>query len=144
MELDQWLDALLAEHGLTNRELILVGFSQGAILATVCGTRRGVRGVVAVGGVPGQPVYDREVDDYVGGGWMDWEQLVPAAAAARTRFCLVNGTQDGFVDRRKNERMLAEFDATWHWEDGVGHDFPEHWYGLALDWIKLALAGPAI
>jgi len=138
-QLNRWLDRLLARHRLTDSQLILAGFSQGAILAALCGAQRQALGVVVCGGVPGQPVYSREVDDYVGGGWMDWERLLPRSARAgrcRTRFCAVNGTEDGCVPRRANEAMLASFDTFWHWDEGVGHDFPDHWYAVALRWMK--------
>ena len=139
-QLHRWIDTLLATHGLTNRELVLVGFSQGSILATIAGTRRHCRGVVAVGGVPGQPIYDAVADDYVGGGWMEWERMVDVSAKATTRLCLINGTKDSYVSRTKNEAMFKPFkDVTWHWETGLGHDFPEHWYGTALRWIKRLL-----
>ena len=72
----------------------------------------------------------------------DWEQLVDAKGAAQaTSFCLVNGTADSYVDRRKNERMLAPLeDVYWHWEEGLGHDFPESWYAVALGQIKRMLS----
>jgi predicted esterase len=141
-QFDGWLDVLLAAHGLTDRQLVLVGFSQGAILAAISGIRRRCRGVVAVGGVPGQPIYDAGADDYVGGGWMDWERMVDAGgAAATTRVCLINGTKDGYVSRAKNEALFAPFaDVMWHWDKGKGHDFPEAWYGTALEWLKETLA----
>ena len=138
-QLNRWLDELLRAHALTDRELVLVGFSQGSILAAVCGTRRRCRGVVAVGGVPGQPVYNAAVDDYIGGGWMGWERLIDARAQ-ETGWLLVNGTADGYVDRRRNEKMLAPFrDVTWHWDEGLGHDFPESWYAVAIEWIRVKL-----
>ena len=138
-QLDRWLDMHLAEHQLTNDELVLVGFSQGSILATICGARRGVRGVVAMGGVPGQPIYDAAVDDYVGGGWMDWEQLMPVRPAADTKLLLVNGTADCYVNRAKNEQMLRRFEVEWHWDKGLGHEFPESWYGVAKAWLRRLL-----
>jgi len=38
--LDAFLDAELAQHGLTNAALALVGFSQGSMMALHCGLRR--------------------------------------------------------------------------------------------------------
>mmetsp|Transcript_125643 Transcript_125643/g.349918 ORF Transcript_125643/g.349918 Transcript_125643/m.349918 type:complete len:244 (+) Transcript_125643:3-734(+) len=141
-QVDRWLDRLLARYCLTNRQLILAGFSQGAVLAALSGARRLAFGVVLCGGVPGQPVYSREAGDYVGGGWMDWEQLLPKGAKSRqcpTKFCVVNGTEDVCVPRQPNEAMLARFDTTWHWDKGVGHDFPNHWYTVALRWMRRVL-----
>lgn len=142
LQLNRWLDELLATHGLTNRELILVGFSQGSILATIAGTRRRCRGVVAVGGVPGQPVYDVMEDRYVFGGWMEWRDMIDVGAATETRFCLVNGTNDWCVKRPRTEKLLEGFKhVKWIWDKGYSHTFPEHWFGFALDWLKRALKG---
>lgn len=138
-----WLDALLERHGLTNRQLILTGFSQGAILAAVCGARRRALGCVVCGGVPGQPVYSAHCQDYIGGGWMDWGALIPASAkrgSSRTKFCAVNGTQDPFVPRGPLESMLAPFETKWHWHEGRGHDFPRIWYKWSLAWMRQLLA----
>lgn len=138
-QLNRWLDGLLAKHRLTDRQLIIAGFSQGAILAALSGARRRALGVVVCGGIPMQPIYSREADDYVGADWPDWERLLPKpakSAARRTRFCAVNGTEDECVPRRANEAMLADFDTFWHWDQGVGHDFPDHWYTVALKWMR--------
>ena len=71
---------------------------------------------------------------------MEWERMVDVSAKATTRLCLINGTKDSYVSRTKNEAMFKPFkDVTWHWETGLGHDFPEHWYGTALRWIKETL-----
>ena len=67
-QLDQWLDALLAEHGLTNRELILVGFSKGRS-SPQCAAHAEVCEASLLSAVLGQPS-DREADDHVAvGGW---------------------------------------------------------------------------
>ena len=51
-DLDGWLDAMLAAEGLTARDLILAGFSQGAMMALHVGLRRSapVAGIVAIAG----------------------------------------------------------------------------------------------
>jgi len=134
---EAWIRDLLKKHGLKKDKLILTGFSQGSILAAVCAARLNALGAVACGGVTGQPVYSAEKDDYVGGGWMRWEELLPKKPVA-TRFCAVNGTEDSCVPRRNLEHMLSAFDCHWHWDRGVGHDFPDKWYEVALKWMKQA------
>lgn len=132
---ESWLRALLVKYGVRKDRLILTGFSQGSILAALCAARMGALGAVPCGGVTGQPVYSAKVDDYVGGGWMRWEELLPRSKC-QTRFCCVNGTLDGYVPRKCLEKMLQPFDCHWHWDKGVGHDFPDSWYDVCLRWMQ--------
>ena len=54
---------------------------------------------------------------------------------------MINGTKDVYVSRAQNEAMFRPFaSVAWHWDKGLGHDFPEHWYAIACAWIKEALA----
>jgi len=135
--LNQWLNRLLRRHKLGNENLVLAGFSQGSILATLCGASRGVRGVIVCGGVPIQPVYSPYAQDYVGTLWPKWEDLLPSQRPPVTpRFCVVNGTADTYVPRRELEYLLAGFKCHWHWEKGVGHDFPSSWRRAAVRWFR--------
>lgn len=72
---ERWLDAELASRGLGDRDVVLVGFSQGAALAADLGTRRRLGGIVSFCGRPG---------------------TVPATAI-ETPFLLVNGGEDPLV-----------------------------------------------
>eukprot|EP00435_Cladocopium_sp_Y103_P002351 s297_g1.t1 len=135
---EKWLRALLKTHKLKPRHLILSGFSQGSILCVLCACRLNALGAVICGGVTGQPIYSAKEKDYVGGGWMKWEQLLPRRVAS-TRFCAVNGTLDPFVPRRAVEKMLEDYETFWHWDVGVGHDFPSRWYKIAANWMKTVL-----
>lgn len=132
---ETWLKGLLKRYGVRKDRLIVTGFSQGSILAALCAVRIGALGAVACGGVTGQPVYSAKEDDYVGGGWMQWEDLLPKSKR-NTQFCCVNGTADCYVQRRQLENMLQTFDCHWHWDHGVGHDFPDSWYDVALKWMQ--------
>eukprot|EP00928_Gymnodinium_smaydae_P045930 TRINITY_DN30574_c0_g1_i1.p1 TRINITY_DN30574_c0_g1~~TRINITY_DN30574_c0_g1_i1.p1 ORF type:complete len:310 (-),score=47.04 TRINITY_DN30574_c0_g1_i1:225-1127(-) len=138
LHLTKWTKDLLAKYHLGPDRLIITGFSQGSILAALVAAHLGALGAVVCGGVTGQPVYSAEADDYVGGGWMRWEELLPKATTTKrtTKFCAVNGTADPYVPRRQVENMLSPFECHWHWEKGVGHDFPDRWYRVALQWMK--------
>merc|ERR1712048_1183584 len=113
-----WLEALIKRHGVRKDRLIVTGFSQGSILAALCAVRMNALGAVVCGCVTGQPIYSAREGDYVGGGWMRWEELLPKAKG-RTQFCAVNGTEDAYVPRRQLEKMLEPFKCHWQWDRGV-------------------------
>lgn len=139
--LGAWLRTLLAKHNLGSNRLILAGFSQGSILAALCAVQLRALGSIVCGGITGQPIYSMKDRGYVGGGWMRWEELLPSSLPTPpvTRFCAINGTNDVYVPRRSLERMLAPFECYWHWDRGVGHDFPDSWYAVALQWMQRLL-----
>ncbi|CAE8625225.1 unnamed protein product [Polarella glacialis] len=87
-DLSSWLDALLCKHGLTNRDLVLVGFSLGAYLSAIVGARRNVGGVIVCGGLA-------SIQE------LRFRELMPKKS--RARFCAVNGTRDSLVHRRSAE-----------------------------------------
>lgn len=120
-DLHAWLDALLAKHGLSNDDLVLVGFSLGSYLSAVVGAQRNARGVIVCGG----PCTTREVC---------FGKLLPKRT--RARFCAVNGTKDTLVNRRSLEDIFGSYDCEWHWSPGVGHDFPTAWYRTELKWMQ--------
>mmetsp|Transcript_6217 Transcript_6217/g.17184 ORF Transcript_6217/g.17184 Transcript_6217/m.17184 type:complete len:287 (-) Transcript_6217:30-890(-) len=120
-DLSCWLDGLLAKHGLADSDLVLVGFSLGAYLAAMVGTRRNVEGVIVCGGI----CSTRE---------LRFHDLVPKYT--RARFCAVNGTRDTIVHRSSLEAILNRYDCEWHWSRGVGHDFPDEWYATQLVWMQ--------
>lgn len=61
--LDGYLDALLAEHGLREDRLVLVGFSQGTMMALHVGVRRerAVAGILGYSGMIAGPSLDADV-----------------------------------------------------------------------------------
>jgi len=123
-DLQIWLGNLLRKHGLTNRNLILAGFSQGSVLAALIGAKMNARGVIVCGGVPFA-------------GAFGLTKLMPKRTSAA--FCAVNGTKDEVVERKPLENMLRHCKCTWHWSKGVGHDFPDKWYEIELDWMQQLL-----
>lgn len=132
---EKWLRALLKKHQLKPRHLILSGFSQGSIIAALVAARMKALGGVLIGGVTGQPIFSAKEQDYIGGGWMKWEELLPRTPAP-TRFCAVNGTLDPFVPRKAMENMFHGYEIKFYWQTGVGHDFPSNWYNVAAKWMK--------
>eukprot|EP00930_Biecheleria_cincta_P101636 TRINITY_DN93286_c0_g1_i1.p1 TRINITY_DN93286_c0_g1~~TRINITY_DN93286_c0_g1_i1.p1 ORF type:complete len:270 (+),score=30.42 TRINITY_DN93286_c0_g1_i1:90-899(+) len=133
--IEKWLKPILRKYGVRRNRLVISGFSQGSILAAICAVRMNALGAIVCGGVTGQPVFSADESDYVGGGWMRWEDLLPAGKHS-TKFCAINGTCDCYVPRKPLERMLERFDCYWHWDHGVGHDFPSSWYTAGLRWMK--------
>lgn len=120
-DLHVWLDALLEKHGLTNRDLVLVGFSLGAYLSAIVGAQRDALGVVVCGGMC--TTEEVRIAD-----------LLPKST--RARFLAVNGSRDKLVNRKSLEESLGEYDCEWHWSKGVGHDFPKDWYRTELRWMQ--------
>lgn len=134
-----WLDTLLQRYGLGQDQLILAGFSQGSIVASVCGARRKVRGIVACGGVPTHFTYSLTNKRYEGDNWKDLEKLLPVfgtGGSPPTKCCVVNGTADGIVLRKKVENMFVAFDTFWYWDEGAGHNFYRRWQHLILRWMR--------
>lgn len=120
-DLHRWLDDLLAKHGLSNKDLVLVGFSLGAYLSSIVGAQRNARGVIVCGGI----CTTRE---------LQFKELLPKRTCAR--FCAVNGSRDSLVNRKSLERTLRRYKCDWHWSKGVGHDFPKSWYKTELEWMQ--------
>jgi phospholipase/carboxylesterase len=73
--LNRWLDHAIASRGLSGDRLFLLGFSQGAALATHLGTHRALGGVIALCGRGAEP----------------------GDGAVQTPFLLVNGARDEFI-----------------------------------------------
>merc|ERR1712232_677482 len=140
-KVNKWLDLLLKTHGLTNRDVILTGFSQGCVLAGLLGAQRRVRGVALVGGIGTEPVKSSEskkADLVIGREvWARWEELMPRTAPG-TRFWALQGTKDTTVPRRKIEALLAPYDTTWKYETGLMHYqlFYKRYRNHMLKWMQ--------
>jgi len=121
--MNSWLDSLLRKHELTNKDLIMTGFSQGTNVALITGATRGVRSVLLCGGPGTECIYSEKhnAKDFVGKPiWPRWEELLPTRAP-KTRFWAVNGTKDYSLPRCRVEPMLKKFDTTFRWEKGLLH-----------------------
>jgi phospholipase/carboxylesterase len=124
-DLNGFLDTRLAEEGLTPDRLVLVGFSQGAMMTLHVAPRRdeAVAGVVAISG----------------------RLLRPEALAAETRvkppILIMHGDQDPVVPfaelaRAGDALVGAGFQVFGHVMKGTGHGIAPDGLGVALQFIK--------
>lgn len=147
-QLDGWLSRVLRKFGLRNENVVLAGFSQGCVLATILGIRRNVKAVAVAGGIGTEPVYSASMDKYFGREcWARWEEMVPLArkdvegsAAPRTKFLVCCGGADCTVPRKKIGAMLTDFKVNWKVVDGMEHEFPNYWRGQLVAWMKKAVS----
>ncbi|TAG27331.1 MAG: alpha/beta fold hydrolase [Rhodobacterales bacterium] len=124
-DLNGFLDARLAEAGLGADRLVLIGFSQGAMMSLHVAPRREepVAGVVAISGRLLRP-----------------EQL-ETEARVKPPVLLMHGDQDPvvpFSDMGKagNALMAAGFPTYGHVMQGTGHGIAPDGLGVALQFLK--------
>lgn len=124
-DLNGFLDARLAEAGLGADRLVLIGFSQGAMISLHVAPRRAepVAGVVAISGRLLRP-----------------EQL-QAEARVKPPVLLMHGDQDPvvpFSDMGKAGEALVEagFPTYGHVMQGTGHGIAPDGLGVALQFLK--------
>ena len=127
-DLNAFLDARLAEEGLAPDRLVLVGFSQGAMMSLHVAPRRAkpVAGVVAISGRLLRP-----------------EALV-AEARVRPPVLIMHGDQDpvvpfGELARAGDALVAAGFPVCAHVMKGTGHGIAPDGLGVALQFIKQRL-----
>ena len=121
-DLDAYLDAVLAEEGLTADRMVLFGFSQGTMMALHVAPRRAEQ-VAAVVGFSGR--------------LMDPEHLADEVVS-RPPVLLIHGDQDEVVPPESlpdagNALSAAGFEVFAHVMKGTGH-------GIAPDGLSVALA----
>ncbi|NHB77277.1 alpha/beta fold hydrolase [Rhodobacter sp. M37P] len=127
-DLNAFLDERLAEEGLTADRMVLVGFSQGAMMSLHVAPRRdqAVAGVVAISG----------------------RLLRPEALAEETRVrppvLLIHGDQDAVVPfgdmaRAGDALVAAGFRTYGHVMQGTGHGIAPDGLGAALQFIRQVL-----
>ncbi|GJD51772.1 Carboxylesterase 2 [Methylobacterium crusticola] len=127
--LDAFLDAELAAHGLSDRQLALVGFSQGCMMALHVSLRR-ARAPAAVVGLSGMLVLEEGKGP---------ESLAPALRAVPP-VLLAHGDQDEVIPVDalflSGEALAAAgVPVEWHLSAGTGHGIDEgalHHAGLFL------------
>ncbi len=117
-----FLEARLAEEGLQPKDLILLGFSQGAMTALHIAPRRAVpiAGVVAISGRLIAP-----------------ERLIPETTA-KPPILLMHGDRDDVVDFK--EMALAGDALVAAGFDTYGHVMKRSGHGIAPDGLQVALA----
>lgn len=125
LDLDAFLDARLDEEGLTADRLVLVGFSQGAMMSMHVAPRRSreVAGIVAISGRLLRP------------------ELLVAEARVKPPVLLIHGDQDPvvpFADMGKAGDALsaAGFPTYGHVMKGTGHGIAPDGLGVALQFIR--------
>jgi len=127
-----WLDALLAEHGLSYERLVLGGFSQGAVMTYALGLGAGrprPRGLIALSGfVPEVPDFELALSDLEG---------YPVA--------LGHGTYDPVIGvewgRRAREMLeQAGADVTWR-ESPMPHAVDPDYLRELAGWVAALLPG---
>jgi phospholipase/carboxylesterase len=127
-DLNGFLDARLAEEGLTPDRMVLVGFSQGAMMSLEIAPRRetAVAGVVAISGRLLRP------------------EALADEASVKPPVLLIHGDQDPvvpFADMAKSGDVLvaAGFPTYGHVMKGTGHGIAPDGLGTALQFIQQVL-----
>lgn len=130
VDLDGFIDARLAEEGLTPADLVLVGFSQGAMMALHVAPRRpqAIAGVVAISGRLLAP------------------EALAAEALVKPPVLLIHGDQDPVVPFEDmglagTALVAAGFETFGHVMQGTGHGIAPDGLGLALQFLKERLPG---
>ena len=130
--LDRFLDAELARYRLAADRLVLVGFSQGSMMALHVGLRRGAvpAGIVAYSGLLAGP-----------------EQL--GETKARPPVLLIHGEVDDLIPvealHMAREALAgAGIPVEWHVRPGLGHGIDPEAQWMAGHFIAQALRGPRI
>lgn len=128
-DLNGFLDARLAAEGLTPDRLILLGFSQGAMISLHVAPRRAkeVAGVVAISGRLLHP------------------QALAAEVLVKPPVLLIHGDQDpvvpfGDMGKAGDALVAAGFPTYGHVMQGTGHGIAPDGLGVALQFIKERLA----
>lgn len=124
-DLNAFLDVRLAEEGLTPDRLVLVGFSQGAMMSLQIAPRRAeaLAGVVAISGRLLQP------------------ELLATVARVKPPVLIMHGDQDpvvpfGELARAGDALVDAGFPVYAHVMKGTGHGIAPDGLGVALQFIK--------
>ncbi|MFN3294260.1 MAG: alpha/beta hydrolase [Gemmobacter sp.] len=132
-DLNGFLDARLADEGLTDDRMALVGFSQGAMMSLEVAPRRdrAVAGVVAISGRLLRP------------------EALAAEARVKPPVLLIHGDQDPVVPfqdmaRAGDALVAAGFETFGHVMQGTGHGIAPDGLGVALRFLKDRLASSEI
>jgi len=128
--LTAFLDAELDRLGLTDRDLALVGFSQGTMMALHVGLRRpgGVAGIVGYSGLLAGP-----------------EHLADPGVR-KVPILLVHGEADPIIPVMALHASVAALGAAginteWHVSPGLAHGIDEAGLRLGADFLRAVLAG---
>src|SRR5262245_43208291 len=128
--LDRFLDAELARYGLGDDRLVLVGFSQGTMLALHTGLRRKAAPAAVVG---------------YSGLLAGAEHL--GEITVRPPVLLIHGAEDDLIPAdalhlAREQLARAGVSVEWHVREGLGHGIDPIGQHLAGHFMAQALAGP--
>ncbi|MCB1499572.1 MAG: dienelactone hydrolase family protein [Bauldia sp.] len=128
--LQAFLDAELARLNLTDRDLALVGFSQGTMMALHVGLRRKapIAGIVGYSGLLAGPEHLAE------------------PAVHKVPVLLIHGDADPVIPvmalhAAVQSLGVAGFAAEWHVSGGLAHGIDENGLRLGADFLRRVLAG---
>jgi phospholipase/carboxylesterase len=123
--LDQFIDAELARHGLTEANLVLIGFSQGTMMALHVAMRRTevVAGVLGFSGLLAGP------------------ELLAGEAISKPPILLVHGDADEMLPVQNLHEAVealgaADFSVEWHVSQGAGHTIAQDGLDLGLAFLQ--------
>ncbi|HEY0269783.1 MAG TPA: dienelactone hydrolase family protein [Sphingomonas sp.] len=127
-ELDAFISSELAEHGLAEDRLLLIGFSQGTMMALHVGVRRPnpVAGIIGFSGMLVAP------------------DLLESEAESRPPILLIHGDADPVVPFRslaeaKRTLEAAGFSVAQHVSPGLGHNVDPAGIAAAADFARKVL-----
>jgi len=127
--LDRFVDAELARYGLSDDRLVLVGFSQGTMLALHTGLRRKTApaGIVGYSGLLAGPEHLGEI-------------------TARSPVLLIHGAEDDLIPVdalhiAREQLAQAGVEVEWHVREGLGHGIDHVGQHLAGHFMAQCIGG---
>lgn len=128
--LDGFITAQLERRGLAERDLVLIGFSQGTMMSLFVAPRRRS----AVAGIVGYS------------GRMEAPDLLRAEIASRPPVVLVHGDSDELLAVSEMEAAAAALrdcgvDVETHVRPGLGHGIDERGIEIGLEFVRRAIGG---
>lgn len=122
--LDQFIDEELASHGLTEENLVLVGFSQGTMMSLHVALRRPaqVAGILGFSGLLAGP------------------ELLADQAVSKPPVLLIHGDMDDMLPVQNLHDAVSALTAVdinveWHVSQGAGHTIAQDGLELGMDFL---------
>ena len=122
--LDQFIDEELASHGLSEENLVLVGFSQGTMMSLHVALRR-----------------ERQIAGILGySGLLAGPELLAEQAISKPPILLIHGDMDEMLPVQNLHEAVAAlggagFDVQWHVSPGAGHTIAQDGLELGMDFL---------